>query len=696
MTNALIKDAPTPLPDPDAPAGPVTATLYWSATGRFFSGGLSSSDAPTIDTWFYVSASGAGFFPTGERAFVDGDGKRGTLTFVPGTYRQASGYLGAPVPAQDALIQYEDVENEQPGEGGAGSGGHWELVDPGTPETPETVVPVTTRVCITVPLDWLTKNPQLPEGATLTPKPDGSALLYCDDLTIYQTVPGTPATPPRYEFVPDEQTPTASPGNGVGWNGGARSVQAIAGDAAIEFKPVTGLVSAAVGFEVPQGASLADRPIDSAQFMTRHMQRHAFWLERGQLYVREDGYSRLFVGSYVPGDLLRIERAAGVTTYKKNGAVVYTSSNALNTERTNMVAMLYAPGDSIDEPKIIAVTPAETGAELSFLPAELNASMAGGRLYMGLSKSMRPLRGVGSFQGTPEPAYMGANAFMSPMQGIGLMAEPNRWSADLSFQPMQILAGRAYMAADLQMRAPAMNATFEDLTDGVALYSGLAAADSLRGAKLIAVVMNTQGVILAVLGMNIVVDAELPAAAAMSVTYGTDRALLATIHEFLLAGDAPPVFDQAGQVWIINTETGASGMYEAYDFNSYGLLDGQAFGVKSDGVYLLDGDDDEGQPIRASAAIGKTDFGTRQEKRLEAAYLGVSSTGGMLLKVTLPDGTEYVYEARTSSEALEQQRIDVGRGIRATFLTFEVFNQEGADFELESAEFFATNTTRRI
>ena len=42
------------------------------------------------------------------------------------------------------------------------------------------------------------------------------------------------------------------------------------------------------------------------------------------------------------------------------------------------------------------------------------------------------------------------------------------------------------------------------------------------------------------------------------------------------------------------------------------------------------------------------------------------------------------------------QRIDTGKGLRANWLEFELYNADGEDFELASVEFAAVPLSRRI
>ena len=45
---------------------------------------------------------------------------------------------------------------------------------------------------------------------------------------------------------------------------------------------------------------------------------------------------------------------------------------------------------------------------------------------------------------------------------------------------------------------------------------------------------------------------------------------------------------------------------------------------------------------------------------------------------------------------MQAQRVDFGRGLRATYLNLELMNEGGGDFDLEHLEFIVNESTRRI
>lgn len=149
------------------------------------------------------------------------------------------------------------------------------------------------------------------------------------------------------------------------------------------------------------------------------------------------------------------------------------------------------------------------------------------------------------------------------------------------------------------------------------------------------------------------------------------------------------------ETWAMNAETGASSAYGNYGFTGFAKIGGKLLGVKPDGIYALDGDTDAGAPINATIAFGKLNFGTSALKHVSNVYIGTSSAGRLYVKVATPQG-EYVYKARHYDQKIRQQRFDLGRGLRANYYEFELFTNDGAEFELDTVEFLLAKSARRI
>lgn len=161
----------------------------------------------------------------------------------------------------------------------------------------------------------------------------------------------------------------------------------------------------------------------------------------------------------------------------------------------------------------------------------------------------------------------------------------------------------------------------------------------------------------------------------------------------VLGFDAEGAIDD-GEAWVVNTPNNATTRYDSYGFNSFARVGEKHFGMKPDGVYLLEGATDAGRAIQSGVAFGKHTFGTQALKHIKAVYVGVSSGDELFLKVS--DGTrEFTYKARRHDPHMRMQRFDVGGGLRAGYYTFELTTDKDA-MELDSITFHVIATERRI
>lgn len=153
--------------------------------------------------------------------------------------------------------------------------------------------------------------------------------------------------------------------------------------------------------------------------------------------------------------------------------------------------------------------------------------------------------------------------------------------------------------------------------------------------------------------------------------------------------------------WTINTESRAVARYENFPFNSFAIHGGRVLGATPAGIFALEGQDDDGEDIAARVRFALTQMGSGQLKRMEAAYLGYTATGGLILKlVTTTD--KRAREARLFRLTPRQAGIDhearvkFGRGTKSVYYGFEIENIDGADFGLDVVKVLPLILERRI
>lgn len=147
--------------------------------------------------------------------------------------------------------------------------------------------------------------------------------------------------------------------------------------------------------------------------------------------------------------------------------------------------------------------------------------------------------------------------------------------------------------------------------------------------------------------------------------------------------------------WVANLATSAHSRYSQYGFNSFAKFGGKHYGCKSDGIYELGGDTDGANPIPWTVTLGETDFGASNLKRFESVYLGVKSTGQLVLKVIGDNGTAYHYNVIPSGNDARAARAVLGRGLAGRYWKLELAS-DTERAELDSIDFSFAAMSRRV
>lgn len=200
-------------------------------------------------------------------------------------------------------------------------------------------------------------------------------------------VPGAPAVPAVAPTpgVPATAATTSSDFN-IGWNSGARSVEAIAGDCAYTFS----VDPSSVG--VVTGLNDADNDPGYGEI------DFGFYLRSGIAQVYENGISKSAAFAFGAGDTFVIRRQGLVVTYEHNSEVIHTSAKTSIGVVFADVSM-YMGGDTITAASFGALAPSAHGAG-KFLPL---AGNGGDASASGAGKFL-PLKGSG--YGPPPAGYV--------------------------------------------------------------------------------------------------------------------------------------------------------------------------------------------------------------------------------------------------------------------------------------------------
>lgn len=528
----------------------------------------------------------------------------------------------------------------------------------------------------------------------------------------------------------------------IGWTARARSK-----DTFPNFGKVT--------FKVPHSTSGVVIGLNTSFQPTGYRDiKFAFYCSHGVARIIESGVQVLNLGAYVEGAVFRIDRYKGFITYYIDGVQVRQVAN--DPDPMFLDAALYTGGDSVDEPTISGISESETslrpltgyGSGVGFVrpeptpdtdtpeslqplfgegwgstPAggvstgELEALIVVSRAFAGVTGVLEPLESLGAdkIYGTSaaelspiisngsasdelEPSYAVANTILGLLStaATGLTGEIG--GAESSLLPIGGLASEGTYGESQGSLSP-LEATgsmlFEnELTDLGMIDTVFSNTPLLLQGELV-VIMNSDATVESVFAVQFMADKDMVSNVTVSseslLTALASASMISTANgDSLLPGDV-----SQHTAWVANAETGGFTRYENFQFNSFAKIDGVYYGCREDGIYKLEGDDDNGEPVQAMLSLGKQMFKTTSFKKVHNCYLGIASDGVMYLKVIV-EGEEYLYSSRRSDTNMMTQRIDLGRGLRATFYEFELYNADGEDFEINNIEFLVAPLTRRI
>ena len=123
-------------------------------------------------------------------------------------------------------------------------------------------------------------------------------------------------------------------------------------------------------------------------------------------------------------------------------------------------------------------------------------------------------------------------------------------------------------------------------------------------------------------------------------------------------------------------------------------------GANRDGLYELNGDQDNTTNVIARIGGGYIQANAMKQSGLKGIYLalrsqGVSDRGNWFLKLIMGDGREMIYKA-TINPGLMVSKVNVGKGVRAGYMAWELQNADGQDFDFDKLEFVPMMSGRRV
>ena len=153
-------------------------------------------------------------------------------------------------------------------------------------------------------------------------------------------------------------------------------------------------------------------------------------------------------------------------------------------------------------------------------------------------------------------------------------------------------------------------------------------------------------------------------------------------------------------VFAMNIENIAVTEYNNFPFHTLGKVKNNYIGMAPDGVYLLDGDSDEGNvDIDAEFLTGLSDFGTIHNKRIRDSHIGYRANGDIQVSYIADRETDkrvYTLSTTGSERGIRKQRVKMSRGVKSNYYQVGVSNVNGSDFEIDHMQMVIDVLKRRV
>jgi hypothetical protein len=113
--------------------------------------------------------------------------------------------------------------------------------------------------------------------------------------------------------------------------------------------------------------------------------------------------------------------------------------------------------------------------------------------------------------------------------------------------------------------------------------------------------------------------------AGLATTKSPPIAVITGDGGFALGGTGWPA--GGSDTWVLSGNGFEPSLYSNFDFNAFAQFRGKYYGAGADGIFLLEGDTDDGDEIVSGVRIGPTNLGSANQKRLRTVSIGEQGNG---------------------------------------------------------------------
>jgi hypothetical protein len=162
-------------------------------------------------------------------------------------------------------------------------------------------------------------------------------------------------------------------------------------------------------------------------------------------------------------------------------------------------------------------------------------------------------------------------------------------------------------------------------------------------------------------------------------------------------GVSSPTYTDTVRTWSLNVGREALTEYQNFPFLSYAEFAGAHYAAGPDGIFRLEGEQDNGEDVNWSFSTGFIDAKVTTLKRLEEVLLAIRFDGPLRIRVWTDEATYFDYNVSNfRPDVVHQVRAKLGKGLRSRFYRVQVAALSGATAEVHSMQLPMIPLQRRL
>lgn len=461
-----------------------------------------------------------------------------------------------------------------------------------------------------------------------------------------------------------------------GWNSGARGVATLTGDFELSFAVPP----------VPSGAVICGLAPVAASIGQFAAIEHGLYTLGGLIKVYELGVEIGALGVVsTDNPVLYIQRVGGVVRYRSGSSSI--TSGMLSFGEKAVTAALYAAGDYIEAPATKRVFAGSSFAALSLggdspssHETSFMASTVSGRDAVSGADPTIGLDGI-------------VTVFDIAMAGVdhGIYRDFGIPSADVS--PAARASEEFQSSVRFSLDEPQLSAVDTDQMLSADIVEGLLPQSADTFAPMIFATLYESLGLGDILELYVGINARLDEVLSLSDPANANLILVALLKSGLVFSDNSAQARNEAAQYATNIVTGAVTRYSGFGFSSFCRVGHDLYATRRDGLYKVGGSTDNGELLSCLVDFAADDQGSPRTKRMENIFLGITTDGRALAKLTDDTGREIKYRLiqRDSSEA----RIDPAKGVSSRFWRLRLEIEDVTYAEIDNIEWVAATGTRR-